>query len=72
MRNNMTNTITVPTLTPALIDLIMDRYDDATGGGYYGHDSVPGFWDVAVDFLGNDATLDDIIDCVVSDMVCNT
>ena len=64
--------MTTPTLTPAIIDLIMDRYDDAYGGGYYGHDSVPGFWDVAVDYLGPNATLDDIINTVVDDLVANT
>ena len=48
----------------------MALYDDATGGGYYGHDSVAGFWDyiVAGGFTG---TLDDLVAAVADDMICN-
>jgi len=58
------------TLTPALTDAVMARYDDATGGGYYGHDAVAGFWSyiVADGFSG---TLDDLVALVADDMICN-
>ena len=58
------------TLTPALTDAVMAIYDDATGGGYYGHNSVAGFWDYVLD-CGFDGTLDDLVAAVAADMICN-
>ena len=57
------------TLTPALTDAVMALYDAATGGGFYGHDSVAGFWNHCADgFVGS---IDDLVALVADDMACN-
>ena len=47
------------TLTPALTDAVMDAYDAATGGGYFGADAVAPAWAYCADgFCGS---LDDLV-----------
>jgi hypothetical protein len=47
-------------LTPALIDAVMDIYDDRTGGGYFGHSAVAPAWDYVLG-CGFDGTLDELV-----------
>ena len=56
------------TLTPALTDAVMARYDAATGGmGYFGADAVAPAWAYCAD--GFSGSLDDLVSAVADFLV---
>ena len=57
------------TLTPALTDAVMALYDDATGGGYFGHDAVAPAWDYVLS-CGFGGSIDDLVAEVADFLVC--